>query len=94
MIIVKIFSVLDVKASAYSQPFFSRNTETAIRDFKVACLEEGHTFNKHASDYVLHEIGSWDEEKGEIEGHAPFAVATAAEFVGGRVNAIKKRKRG
>lgn len=84
MNIVKIFTVLDTKAGAYCQPFFSRTNETALRDFGVAASQEGHVFNKHASDYILHEIGSWDEETGMIHGYPPVALATAAQFSDGK----------
>jgi len=78
---VKIFSVLDVKAGAFSQPFFSRNNDTAIRDFKQACLNETHAFHNHASDYILHELGSWDEDTGLMNSYPPIAISTAAEHV-------------
>lgn len=73
-----IYSVLDTKAGAYCQPFYSRNHETALRDFRAAVQTEGHQFNKHAADYCLCWVGTWYEDDGRIEPVAPFVLSTAA----------------
>lgn len=83
---MKIYSVLDVKAGGFLLPFFSRNNQTALRDFSAACQDQTHAFARHASDYVLHELGSWDEDAGTIVSHPPIAIGTAAEYAAVEVN--------
>lgn len=80
---MKIFTVLDVKVGAFSKPFFSRNNETAIRDFKTAVNDPQSPLGKYAEDYVLHEIGHWDEDQGMIHAFAPIVVTTAAAVLSG-----------
>lgn len=63
---VKIFTVYDVKAEAYLQPFFTPTSGTAIRSFAEAANSTDHDFNKYAEDYTLFEIGEWDENAGTI----------------------------
>lgn len=75
---VKIYSVLDIKVGAFSQPFFSPNNATALRAFTDIVNEPGHTFNKHPEDYVLHELGHWNAETGAINSVQPIVVATAS----------------
>lgn len=80
---MKIFTVLDIKVGAFSQPFFSRNNETAIRDFKTAVNNPQNPLGKHAEDFVLHEIGHWDEDQGLIHSYAPIVVTTATAVLSG-----------
>ncbi|AXH72221.1 MAG: nonstructural protein [Microviridae sp.] len=63
---MKIYSVYDSKAEAYIQPIFSTNKATAIRSFAQAANDENTEFNRHAADYTLFEIGTWDEITGLI----------------------------
>ncbi len=63
---MKIFSVYDDKADAYTQPFFATTAGVAIRQFQQAANEEGHQFNRHAADYTLFELGEFDEHTGAI----------------------------
>lgn len=63
---MKIFSVYDDKADAYTQPFFAPTSGVAIRQFAQAANDEGHEFSKHAADYTLFEIGEFDPQTGAI----------------------------
>lgn len=75
-----VFSVFDTVAKAYLRPFFGPTTEFAIRAFRELCEEPGHQFNRFPEDYVLYELGTFDEMKGQLAGHAGFAIARAIEF--------------
>lgn len=66
---ILIFTVNDSKAALFLQPFFSRNAQTAKRSFSEAVNDAGHQFHKHAGDYTLFEIGSFDEETGVVTPH-------------------------
>lgn len=78
----RIFSVRDVKAGAYLQPFYSVNTETALRSFKFTAEDSKHDFNRFASDYQLYELGEYDDVSGNVSSLAqPHYIACAADFV-------------
>ena len=62
----KIFTVYDVQAKAHLQPFFLPTEGMAIRTFTDCVNNPEHQFCKHPEDFVLQEIGEFDEESGEI----------------------------
>lgn len=87
MSVQKVFAVFDSKAKAYLQPFFAVNSAVAIRMFERASNEAEHDFHRFASDYALHEIGTWDEDSGVIESlDANLNLGVASQFVKGDVN--------
>lgn len=59
---MKMFAIYDSKAEAYLAPIFCPTTAVALRMFRQAAEEEGHTFHKHAGDYTLFELGEWNEQ--------------------------------
>lgn len=64
---LKIFTVYDSKAEAYLQPFYAQATGAAVRMFESAAKDPEHHFHKHAGDYTLFELGSFDEQTGKLE---------------------------
>lgn len=64
--ILKAFSVYDNKAAAYLSPFFAPTTGLATRMFEKAASDEAHDFHQYANDYVLYELGTFDQETGEL----------------------------
>ena len=66
-----MFSVYDTKAEAFLQPFFSLSRGTAMREFSEAANQPDHQFFRHAADYHLFELGTFDQVKGEVELSAP-----------------------
>ncbi|AXL15412.1 nonstructural protein [Microviridae sp.] len=64
---MRIFSVRDQKAQAYLQPFFAPNAAVAIRYVQAAVDDEAHEFRRHAEDYVLFEVGGFDETDGTLD---------------------------
>ena len=75
-----IFTIYDSKAETCLPPFFSPNSATAIRDFEVAANDTSTVFYKHAADYTLFEIASWDDQTGHIEPHVHINLGTAITF--------------
>lgn len=64
--ILKVFAVRDMKAEAFLQPFFSPSVGSALRAFSDAVNDKQCPFNKHPGDYVLYEIGSYDDSTAEL----------------------------
>lgn len=78
---LKIFAVYDSKVEAYLQPFFMRSRGEALRAFGEACNDPQTGFYKHPADYTLFELGSFDEEKGQITTlTVKMALGTALEY--------------
>ncbi len=69
---IQIFSVYDSKADAYLQPFFSMNTDTALRAIDTVLQDPNHQFSKYAEDFTLFGIGEFDDAKGHITGYQSF----------------------
>lgn len=58
---LKVFAVRDMKAMAFLQPFYSPSVGSALRAFGDAVNDKSCPFNKHPGDYVLYEIGTYDD---------------------------------
>ncbi len=71
--ILKIFSMRDEKAEAFVRPFFMPTLALAIRAVTTAGQEDTHPFALHPKDYILYELGTWDEE------HADFDLSVAPQ---------------
>jgi hypothetical protein len=84
--ITKVFSVYDVKAGFYGQPFFSPNKETALRSFGDACKDEKSMVHKHPSDFVLFEVGEFDDIIGEVSSFKPVNLGSGISFKGVEVH--------
>lgn len=84
--ILKVFSVRDMKAEAFLQPFFSPTQGAALRAFGDACNKTDSPFYMHPNDYILYEIGSYDDGDGSLESLDPVKMLScAADFVEIRV---------
>ncbi len=79
---MKVFTVYDVKAEAYLQPYFSVTTATAVRAFTAAANNVDHDFHRFSEDYTLFEIGTWDEFSGDfIQFKAKIPLGTALQHI-------------
>lgn len=64
--LMKAFSVYDSKATSFMSPFFMINQGVAIRSFKEWSNDPQTMLCKYPTDYVLYEIGSFDDQTGEF----------------------------
>lgn len=76
-----IFSVYDTKGLVYSQPFYSANRATALRQFEDLINNTPH-LRDHAGDYILTRLGEFDDSSGDIipqpaDGDAQIANGSA-----------------
>lgn len=80
--IMLAFSVHDSKAEVFSKPFFEVTKGTAVRAFTDAVNEEGSDFHRHADDYTLFHVGSFDDAMGMFSRmEAPFSLGNAVTFL-------------
>lgn len=63
----KLYAVRDVKVETFFPPFVQMNQLEAQRTFLDMCRDERTPISQHPEDYVLYEIGTFDNETGEVE---------------------------
>lgn len=80
--ITKAFGIYDSKAHAFGVPFFMVSVGAAVRAFSDLGNESGSGVNRHPSDYVLYEIGSFDDSNGEFISLSPHVhLGIGSDFV-------------
>lgn len=79
--ILQLYSVCDMKVGAFMPPFVARARGEALRSFMSACQDEKHQFFAHKGDYVLFQIGSFDDVEGVLAAPSrPERVIGGDEF--------------
>lgn len=79
-----VFSVRDSAVDAFMRPFCVNARGQAIRSFQDEAMDEKSEIHKHAADYELFELGTFDEESGKMENvDSPRSVARAVDFLKG-----------
>ena len=71
--LVNMYSIFDKKTGIYSTPFFQQNDATATRMFADEINGSGTLLSLHPDDFVLFNVGSWDDF-GAVVGHEPVSV--------------------
>lgn len=79
--ILNVFAVKDLKAKAFLQPFFSNSRGSAMRAFGDAVQDKNCPFNKHPEDYILYEIGTYDDSSAYLTMVPLDLVVQASDFV-------------
>ena len=80
--IVKVFSIHDVKASTFGQPFFAVNKGIAVRMFADLVGDKQSMVSKHPDDFKLYLLGDFDDNSGGLSPLAqPEFLHSASEFV-------------
>lgn len=69
--ILKAYSLLDVKTGLYSAPWFLNHHQTAIRAIKQLCRQKDNTIAEYPTDYALYCIGEFDDNAGILM-HSPL----------------------
>jgi len=78
----KIYSVYDRKVEAYGTPFVQQNEALAIRSFERAYLNPELDFSLFPEDYSLFELGTYNEDTGQIESTSPRLILNATALKG------------
>jgi len=78
---LNIYAIYDAQVDAYSQPFYSQTNGSALRAFSDHVNEAGTPANKHPADYFLAQLGTFDDQTGEITGHKPSRIGSATEYL-------------
>lgn len=79
--ITKAFCVYDSKALVYGVPMFIPSVGAAVRSFADVCNDPDSVVCKHPSDFVLYEIGEFDDATGRLVAYEPLRnLGNASEF--------------
>ena len=81
---IKVFSVKDTASETFMRPFFLHSDRDAVRAFTESCRKE-QAFQDWPHDFVLYEVGAWDEQEGMLIGCEPKRLISAA----GAIKAFK-----
>jgi len=76
-----VFSALDKAVGAFLPPFYARSKAEAIRSFSDAVSNPESNFSKHLDDFVLYELGEFDDNSGIFSGSEPNRVLSARECI-------------
>ena len=76
-----IFTIYDTKAEAYTAPFVAKTAGIASRMFEELVNQQGHQFNKFPGDYVLYQVGSWDESNGVCTPMEPTNLGAGLQYL-------------
>lgn len=80
--ILKVFSVYDTKAMCYGVPFFMGSVGAAVRAFGDLASDKQSSVAKHPSDYILYQIGEFEDSKGGLVAVAPVRnLGFASDFL-------------
>lgn len=64
-----VYSIFDSKSSHFNNPFYAVNKDVAIRMVKGALDDPGTELAKWPTDFILYEIGVFDNEFGVLLAH-------------------------
>lgn len=83
---LKLYSIFDSKVKAFQWPNVIVNDDTALRSFK-SLVNDGQSMQfKHPTDFILYEIGEYDDSTAEIIPTNPIRlVATALSQVENKI---------
>lgn len=64
-----VLAVRDSAMDAFLRPMFGPSVGVVVRSFvdEVNRAAEDNAMHKHAGDYVLYQLGEWDDETGRFE---------------------------
>lgn len=76
----RIISVRDEKAGVYMKPHFGLHMGAILREWEQVVNAPDSIFSKFPEDFTLFELGTFDDETGNILAHTPpRQLSTARE---------------
>lgn len=74
-----VYTIKDIKAEVFGNPFYSANDQTAKRSLDQASKDPNTTICQYPEDFVLYKLGQWDDETATLSTlDTPFYLATGA----------------
>lgn len=80
--VLKAYSIFDVKADSYNAPFFKSTHGQALRDFVDLVNNPETVVSRHPEDFKLCCIGSFDDSTGQVwPNERPESLGFATEYI-------------
>lgn len=70
--ITNAYAIFDNKALIYNVPWFQPTHGAATRLLADLVNDMGTTIGRHPGDYVLYQVGTWDDSKGVLTPISPL----------------------
>lgn len=81
--ILKMYSIYDIKGQLYAPPYFANNIGSATRMFDGACRDPNTQLAKYPEDFRLFELGEFDDNTGRFTcPDQPTFVIGASDITG------------
>lgn len=71
------FSILDTKTGLFQPPFFMVHAGQAMRAFEDLANDRNTNIGRHPADFVLCQVGGFDDNIGQMQPAVPQQLATA-----------------
>lgn len=82
--ILKAFSFLDTKTGHFNTPFFMPHHGQAIRVAVDLADDLSTTIGRHPADFVLCELGEFDDQTGAFKSAVPVQLGVVTSFLPAR----------
>lgn len=79
--ILRAFSVFDVKSDTYSAPFWKSTVGQALRDFADVANDKNSTIGRHPEDFKLVQLGEFNDETGMLTFTSIHSLGFATDHV-------------
>lgn len=77
-----MLSIFDKAIESFGRPFAVPTRAAGVRAFTEEVNTAGSPMNKHPDDYVLYEVGHFDDARGSFESlSAPFGLFPARDVL-------------
>ena len=76
---LNVYAIFDRASGVYDRPWCAHSDAAAIRSFTDIASDADHPIGKHPDDFTLFRIGTWTDDKGDLNGEAPEKVINGAE---------------
>jgi len=79
--LMKVFSLHDLKAGTFMQPFFFPSVGQAVRAVLDLATDMGTLVARHPEDFVLYHLGDWDDLSARFADGHPSHIATVVSIL-------------
>lgn len=73
------YCIFDRASGVYDRPFFAQTDQVAVRSFCDICSDGDTQVGQHPDDYTLFRVGTFDNNKGLLQGEVPEKLINGLE---------------
>jgi len=79
--ILKVFTLQDLKAGMFMQPFFFPSVGQATRFIQDMASDMQNILARHPGDFVLYQVGEWDDASARFTCEHPVHIAAVTTLL-------------